>query len=172
MAERVGKYTVVFNCPPSIIGSAGVVGKTEGEGPLSKEFDYVFPDDTLGEASFEKSESAIQREAIIRAFNKAKLSMSKADYIFAGDCSINASPPHSGCGNWVFRFWAFSGHAQLCRSRLGLRPFSLTPAQAIYRLRQRRRISAPPKGSSGSRWNTAVNVLQQPSAPLPARAQA
>lgn len=85
MANRVGKYTVVFKSAPSIIGSAGVVGKTEGEGPLSKEFDFVFPDDTMGEASFEKAESAIEREAIIRAFNKAGISMSEADYIFAGD---------------------------------------------------------------------------------------
>lgn len=85
MAHRVGKYTIEFDSAPSIIGNAGVVGKNEGEGPLSEEFDYIFPDDTLGEDSFEKSESAIQREAIIRAMNKAKVPLNSADYVFAGD---------------------------------------------------------------------------------------
>lgn len=85
MAHRLGRYTIEFNSAPSIIGSAGVVGKNEGEGPLGEEFDYIFPDDTLGETSFEKSESAIQREAIIRAVNKANVPMRDADCVFAGD---------------------------------------------------------------------------------------
>lgn len=54
MAERLGKYTIILNSHPSVTGFAAVVGKTEGEGPLKDEFDFVFEDDTLGEASFEK----------------------------------------------------------------------------------------------------------------------
>ena len=49
MAERLGKYTIVLNSHPSVTGFAAVVGKTEGEGPLKDEFDFVFEDDTLGE---------------------------------------------------------------------------------------------------------------------------
>ena len=48
MAERLGKYTIVLNSHPSVTGYAAVVGKTEGEGPLKDEFDFVFEDDTLG----------------------------------------------------------------------------------------------------------------------------
>jgi len=66
MAERLGKYTIVLNSHPSVTGFAAVVGKTEGEGPLKDEFDFVFEDDTLGEASFEKAESALQKEAVTR----------------------------------------------------------------------------------------------------------
>lgn len=71
MAERLGKYTIVLNSHPSVTGYAAVVGKTEGEGPLKDEFDFVFEDDTLGEASFEKAESALQKEAVTRALSKA-----------------------------------------------------------------------------------------------------
>lgn len=41
MAERLGKYTIVLNSHPSVTGFAAVVGKTEGEGPLKDEFDFV-----------------------------------------------------------------------------------------------------------------------------------
>ena len=47
MAERLGKYTIVLNSHPSVTGFAAVVGKTEGEGPLKDEFDFVFEDDRL-----------------------------------------------------------------------------------------------------------------------------
>ena len=42
MAERLGKYTIILNSHPSVTGFAAVVGKTEGEGPLKDEFDFVF----------------------------------------------------------------------------------------------------------------------------------
>ena len=58
MAERIGKHTILLPSKPSIIGFASVVGKAEGEGPLSKEFDKVYSDDTIdGCPTWEKSES-------------------------------------------------------------------------------------------------------------------
>ena len=36
--KKVGK-TYIFELAPLIIGSAGVVGKKEGEGPLGDDFD-------------------------------------------------------------------------------------------------------------------------------------
>ena len=47
MAERLGKHTILLPTKPSVIGFASVVGKAEGEGPLSKEFDKVYDDDTI-----------------------------------------------------------------------------------------------------------------------------
>lgn len=85
MPVRQGSFTVNLPSRPSIIGNAAVVGKTEGEGPLKNEFDYIFQDDTLGETSFEKAESSLQREAVIRALNKAQKPMEEVNYIFAGD---------------------------------------------------------------------------------------
>ena len=58
MITRIGRYTLLLETKPSIIGSAAVVGKTEGEGPLAKEFDHCYDDDSIdGCPSWEKAES-------------------------------------------------------------------------------------------------------------------
>ncbi len=85
MPERKGNYTVQLSNRPMILSYAAVVGKKEGEGPLGKEFDQVFEDTTLGEKTWEKAESDLQKEAVTRALNKAALSPSQVQYIFAGD---------------------------------------------------------------------------------------
>ncbi len=85
MAIRQGRYTLNLTTRPSIIGNAAIVGKTEGEGPLKSEFDHIYTDDTLGEISFEKAESTLQREAVIRALDKAGKTPKEVDYILAGD---------------------------------------------------------------------------------------
>ncbi len=85
MAQRIGRYTLRFPSHPAVLAGAAVVGTTEGEGPLRAEFDRVFPDDTLGESSFEKAESALQREAVTLALEKAGKHPRDADLIFAGD---------------------------------------------------------------------------------------
>ena len=83
--KKLGRQTVAFATPPSIAGHANVVGKKEGEGPLAASFDFINQDDTFGEASFEKAESAMQRMALQNALDKAKQSAATLDYIFAGD---------------------------------------------------------------------------------------
>lgn len=85
MPERKGNFTVTFSGRPGIQGYAAVVGKKEGEGPLAAYFDTVFEDTTMGEKSWEKAESAFQREALSRALNKAGLSPSQLNILFAGD---------------------------------------------------------------------------------------
>ena len=83
--KKLGKQTVAFASPPSIAGHANVVGKKEGEGPLANSFDFINQDDTFGETSFEKAESAMQRMALQNALDKAHQPASSLDYIFAGD---------------------------------------------------------------------------------------
>ncbi|HIW74377.1 MAG TPA: stage V sporulation protein AD [Firmicutes bacterium] len=85
MPERKGQYTVTLSSRPTILGYAAVVGKREGEGPLARYFDMIFEDTTLGEKTWEKAESALQREAFTRAMNKAGMSPSQLHYLFAGD---------------------------------------------------------------------------------------
>ena len=43
MPQRIGRYTIKMENAPSIISSAAVVGKTEGDGPLASEFDIISP---------------------------------------------------------------------------------------------------------------------------------
>lgn len=83
--KKLGKQTVAFATPPSIAGHANVVGKKEGEGPLSTSFDLINQDDTFGEVSFEKAESTMQKMALQNALDKAKQATSILDYVFAGD---------------------------------------------------------------------------------------
>ena len=85
MPERKGQFTVTLSSRPTILGYAAVAGKKEGEGPLGRYFDYIFEDTTLGEKTWEKAESALQREAFTRALGKAGLSPSQVNYLFAGD---------------------------------------------------------------------------------------
>jgi stage V sporulation protein AD len=83
--QKIGKQTVALACPPSIAGFSNVVGKKEGEGPLGAFFDYIADDDTFGEASWEKAESAMQKRALTAALDKAKQPPSVLDFLFAGD---------------------------------------------------------------------------------------
>lgn len=82
--KKVGK-TYIFELPPLIIGSAGVAGKKEGEGPLKNDFDMVFEDTTMGQESFELAESAMLHDAIIRALASANVSPKDVDFVMTGD---------------------------------------------------------------------------------------
>ena len=77
--------TVIFENPPRLTGSAGVVGKKEGEGPLREDFDMIFEDTTMGQESFELAESAMLHDAIIRALSDAKKSPSEVTFVMVGD---------------------------------------------------------------------------------------
>ena len=85
MVKRIGKYTLQMENGPVIMGFGSIGGRKEGEGPLGKYFDQCYEDTTLGESSWEKSESRLQTEAVEVALHKAKCSASEIKYIFAGD---------------------------------------------------------------------------------------
>ena len=77
--------TVIFEKPPVMTGSAGVVGKKEGEGPLRNHFDIIYEDTTMGQDSFELAESAMQHAAIVRALSNAGKSPSDVRFAMTGD---------------------------------------------------------------------------------------
>lgn len=81
----LGRQTAALSQPVSFLGFANVVGKKEGEGPLSAFFDVISDDDTFGESSWEKSESAMQKQALALALEKAGLSAAHLNWLFAGD---------------------------------------------------------------------------------------
>ena len=55
--KRLGKQTVKMQNNVYITNTSSVVGKKEGEGPLSQYFDYILEDEYWGEKTFEKTES-------------------------------------------------------------------------------------------------------------------
>ena len=85
MPTRQGRYTLKLDSCPSIAGFAAIVGKKEGEGPLARSFDMICDDTTMGEKTWEKAESRLQKDAVNKALDKAALTPSDIDYIFAGD---------------------------------------------------------------------------------------
>lgn len=83
--KRLGKYTVLMERCPAILGHAAVAGKMEAEGPLRHTFDQTFLDSYLSQTSWEKAESMLQTEAATLAIEKAGLQKTQISMIFAGD---------------------------------------------------------------------------------------
>lgn len=85
MTKKIGKQTFMLSNPVCIVGTAAVVGKKEGEGPLREHFDYISDDSYFGESSWEKAESTMLKQCFSLACDKAKLPPSDLDCVFAGD---------------------------------------------------------------------------------------
>jgi len=85
MPKRLGKQTVIIESNVSIISSAAIVGVKEGEGPLSNYFDTIIEDAEWGEESWEKTESKMQREAVMTALKKGNVIETQLHYLLAGD---------------------------------------------------------------------------------------
>ena len=91
--KKLGRQTVALAHPPSVAGHANVVGKKEGEGPLADSFDQINQDDSFGEKTWEKAETAMQKLALSSALDKAGLSAYKV-----GSCTGNSVRVRSGPG--------------------------------------------------------------------------
>ena len=83
--KKVGDRVLEFDNSPSIISSAGVVGPKESEGPLSDEFDQCFKDSLMGQDSWEKAESFLQKTAVETCLKKVNIKSEEINVIFAGD---------------------------------------------------------------------------------------
>ena len=83
--EKLGKQTIKFAKPPTILDTASIVGPKEAEGPLAKYFDKCLEDEFWGEKTWEKAESKILKETVYSAVKKSNLPISSIDYCFAGD---------------------------------------------------------------------------------------
>ena len=83
--KKLGRQTVRLTSPPSIAGFGSAVGKKEGQGPLGRCFDFASQDDSFAEKSWEKAETAMQKQALSYALDKAGISSEQLDYVFAGD---------------------------------------------------------------------------------------
>lgn len=85
MNKRLGKQTIEFDVPPIILNAAAIVGQKESQGPLSEYFDVKLTDDKLGEESWEKAESKLQKETATLAMERAGLTPNDINYILSGD---------------------------------------------------------------------------------------
>ena len=83
--QKIGKQTIKFDNPPTILETACIVGPKEANGPLAKYFDQCLDDEFWGESTWEKAESKIIKETVNTLINKAGISSNEIDYCFAGD---------------------------------------------------------------------------------------
>ena len=83
--EKIGKQTVKFDTPPTVLECSTIVGPKEGQGPLAKYFDQCLTDEFWGEETWEKAESKIIKETINSVVSKSGVASSEIDYCFAGD---------------------------------------------------------------------------------------
>ena len=84
-SQALGKQSVRFVKPVYCVESASVVGKKEGEGPLSDLFDVILEDDMNGCNSWEEAESTLQRDAVSILLQKAEVRSENVRYLFGGD---------------------------------------------------------------------------------------
>lgn len=130
--KKLGKQTVALESPPSILAAASIVGVKEGEGPLAHWFDEVLTDDMYGEKTWEKAESKLQKSAIQKSLDKAKLTAQEIDYIFSGDLLNQCGASHYGLKDIGIPIWGLYGACSTMAESLGLASFTLDGGFADY----------------------------------------
>ena len=83
--KHLGKNTLEFDRPPTILSHGAVGGKREAEGPLGGDLDQTFQETTLYQESWERAEAQLQKEAVSLALGKAGVPQDQVDFILAGD---------------------------------------------------------------------------------------
>ena len=62
--KRLGRYTLLFERRPAILGHAAVCGKKEAAGPLARDFDQTFLDSYLNQAVFTSIPASFRKSAM------------------------------------------------------------------------------------------------------------
>ena len=83
--KRIGKQTICFDNPPTILETASIVGPKEADGPMAEYFDQTLSDEFCGEKTWEKAESKIIKETVNTVISKSGIPTSEIDCMFAGD---------------------------------------------------------------------------------------
>lgn len=109
MEKRIGKQTIKFKNPPTILNTASIVGKKEGEGPLREEFDRICNEEYFGEDSWEKAESSMQLQTVELVLQKQGIKKDKLDYIFAGDLQNQCASTHYAMREFEVPFFGIYG---------------------------------------------------------------
>lgn len=132
MPVKIGKQTLELRSRPTVAGYAALVGKKEGEGPLASYFDKIYDDDTLGEATWEKAESLMQKETLSTALQKAGITPDKVDFVFAGDLLNQCIGSTFGLRDFGIPFAGLYGACSTMSLSLGLAAIFVDSGAANY----------------------------------------
>ena len=118
--KRIGRRTVALAHPPSVLSFANIGGKHESQGPLAAYFDETDDDSFFGEKTWEKAESAMQKKALKRALEKARLKPKDLEYIFAGDLLNQCIGSSFGLRDFGIPFYGLYGACSTMGESLSL----------------------------------------------------
>ena len=116
----VGSQSLKLKKEVYINGSASIVGKKEGEGPLGLLFDMVGEDDMFGCETWEEAESSLQKDAVYMALGKAGKKPEDMRYIFAGDLLGQSIATSFGIMNYNIPLLGVYGACSTCGESLTL----------------------------------------------------
>ncbi len=132
MNKRLGKQTVAFSTQIGIISSASVVGQKEAQGPLKSDFDVIMEDSKWGEKTWEKTESKMQKTAVIKAVEKAAVNLSDIGFIFAGDLLNQCISSTFGLRELEIPFLGVYGACSTMAETLGLAAMTIDGGYSKY----------------------------------------
>lgn len=115
-----GTASVQFEEPVFFESCASVVGKKEGEGPLSDYFDMICEDPMFGTDTWEAAESAMQKEAAVLAIGKAGLTPKDIRMLFAGDLLAQTTASSFGTAGLEIPFYGLFGACSTMGESLSL----------------------------------------------------
>lgn len=126
MTQKLGKASARLEQPVYIIGSASIVGKKEGEGPLGLLFDMVGEDDLFGCKTWEEAESSLQKDAIYMALGKAGLRPEDITFLYAGDLLGQSIATSFGVSAYQIPLLGVYGACSTCGESLILGAMSIS----------------------------------------------
>ena len=120
--QALGTSSINYGQPVVIMGSGSIVGQMENEGPLSGSFDKVSDDknDMFGADSWEKAESALQKEAIALTLSKTCAETKDIRYLYAGDLLGQNIASSFGVVDYNIPLFGLYGACSTCGEALGL----------------------------------------------------
>lgn len=130
--KRLGKQTVKFENPPSIISEYSIAGKKENEGKMKGMFDKTIDDAMYGEDSWEKAESKLMKSALHGVISKSEIAENDINYIFAGDLLNQCSGSHYAVRGFNIPFFGLYGACSTMAESLSLASMSIDGGFADY----------------------------------------
>ena len=121
----LGSQSIKLKRDVYINGTASIVGKKEGEGPLGLLFDMVGEDDMFGCKTWEEAESSLQKDAVYMALGKAEKKPEDMRYIFAGDLLGQSIATSFGIMNYNIPLLGVYGACSTCGESLTLGAMSI-----------------------------------------------
>lgn len=130
--KALGTSSIAYGQPVLIMGSGSVVGQMENEGPLSGSFDKVSDDknDMFGEDSWEKAESALQKEAVALTLSKTCAQTADIRFLYAGDLLGQNIASSFGLVDYNIPLFGLYGACSTCGESLALGSMSVAAGYA------------------------------------------